>query len=236
MPLAAQEDPGGSLKRTIEAQRKLIRDWGGLIRYGSLNAELSPPAQGERRVVFFGDDATEFWGDGDSEFFPGKPYVNRGIAGQSSPQMLVRFRQDVVALNPEAVVIHGGMHDIAGLRVPGTRAMISEHFESMVDLAIANGIAVVLASLLPFCECGSPLAPFLSRGKIFGLNDWLEEYAESRGLVYLNYYPALVSGRDFDRSLTIDGVLPNAAGYEVMAPLAEEAIRRALASPEPAGD
>ena len=233
--MAAQDHPGAALKRTVEVQRKLIRDWGGLIRYGSLNAELPPPAPGERRVVFFGDDATAFWGKGDSKFFPGKPYVNRGIAGQSSPQMLVRFRQDVVALEPEAVVIHGGMHDIAGLRVPGTRGMISEHFESMVDLALANGIAVVLASLLPFCECGSPLAPFLSRGKIFGLNDWLEEYAEGRGLVYLNYYPALVYEREFDRSLTIDGVLPNAAGYAAMAPLAEEAIRTALASPVPAG-
>ncbi len=228
-PLVAQEVQVTTLQQRVKAQRKLIRDWGGLIRYGSLNAELPPPEPGEQRVVFFGDDATESWGQGDSEFFPGKPYINRGIAGQSSPQMLVRFRQDVVALQPKAVVIQAGMHDVTGLRVPGTQRMIGEHLESMVDLAHANGIEVVLASLLPVCECGSALAPFLPRGKIFGLNDWLEEYAETRGLVYLNYYPALASGRDFNHQLTVDGVLPNAAGYAVMARLAEEAIRQALA-------
>lgn len=234
-PLAAQGNPVSALERRVEAQRKFIRDWGGLIRYGSLNAELGATGPGEDRVVFFGDDATEYWGQGDSQFFPGKPYINRGIAGQSSPQMLVRFRQDVVNLKPKAVVIQGGMHDITGLRVPGTRRMIAEHFESMVDLAELHGIAVVLASLLPVCECGSALAPFLPRGQIFGLNDWLEDYAESRGLVYLNYYLALASGRDFNRELTDDGVVPNAAGYAVMAPLAQEAIGRALADAERTG-
>ncbi len=217
------------LERKVEAQRKLIRDWGGLIRYGSLNAELPDPEPGERRVVFFGDDATEAWGRADTEFFPGRPYLNRGIAGQSSPQMLVRFRQDVIDVQPAAVVIQGGLHDITGLRVPGTQGMVSEHIRSMVDLAEAHEIAVVLASLLPVCECGSPLAPFLPRGKIFGLNDWLEEYAVSRGLIFLNYYRALAAGRDFRREFTQDGVLPNAAGYAVMAPLAEDAIQRALA-------
>lgn len=227
-PSSAEDGRIAELERRIEAQRKLIRDWGGLIRYGSLNAELPDPEPGERRVVFFGDDATEAWGRGEAEFFPGRPYINRGIAGQSSPQMLVRFRQDVIDLQPAAVVIQGGMHDITGLRVPGTQAMVSEHLRSMVDLADAHGIAVVLASLLPVCECGSALAPFLPRGKIFGLNDWLEEYAASRGLVFLNYYRALASGRDFRRELTHDGVLPNAAGYAVMSPLAEESIQRAL--------
>ena len=157
--VGAQTDRIAGLEQRVEAQRKLIRDWGGLIRYGSANAELGPPKQGEHRVVFFGDDATEHWGRGTSEFFPGRPYINRGIAGQSTPQLLVRFRQDVVALKPKAVVIQGGMHDISGRAVPGTRGMIAEHFESMVDIAEMNRIRVIVASLLPVCECGSPLAP-----------------------------------------------------------------------------
>ncbi|MDE0105857.1 MAG: GDSL-type esterase/lipase family protein [Bryobacterales bacterium] len=226
--LCAQTGRIAALERTVEAQRKLIRDWGGLIRYGSANAELGRPKPGERRVVFFGDDATEHWGKGGSEFFPGRPYVNRGIAGQSTPQLLVRFRQDVVALKPKAVVIQGGMHDISGRAVPGTRGMIAEHVESMVDIAERNGIRVIVASLLPVCECGSPLAPYLPRGQIFGVNDWLEEFADQRGLVYLNYYPALALGRNFNHKLTDDGVVPNAAGYAVMALMAEEAIRLAL--------
>ncbi len=226
--LGAQTDRIAGLEQRVEAQRKLIRDWGGLIRYGSANAELGPPKPGEHRVVFFGDDATEHWGRGTSEFFPGRPYINRGIAGQSTPQLLVRFRQDVVALKPKAVVIQGGMLDISGRAVPGTRGMVAEHFESMVDIAEMNGIRVIVASLLPVCECGSPLAPYLPRGQIFGVNDWLEEFAERRGLVYLNYYPALALGRSFNHELTDDGVVPNAAGYAVMAPIAEEAIRLAL--------
>lgn len=228
-PAAAGADRLVDLEARVEAQRKLIRDWGGLTRYGSENADLGPPAAGEQRVVFFGDDTTESWGEGGSEFFPGKPYLNRGIAGQASPQMLVRFRQDVIALKPAAVVIQAGMNDTIAWTVPGTQGMIVEHIQSMVDLAKAHGIAVVLASLLPVCDCGSSKYPFLPRGKIFGLNDWLEEYAEDNGFVYLNYYAALADGRNFRREWTKDGILPNAAGYAVMAPLAEKAIAQALA-------
>ncbi len=226
--LAAQSDRVEKLEHIVEAQRNLIRDWGGLTRYGSADTELPPPAPGENRVVFLGDDATDHWGAGAAKFFPGKPYVNRGIAGQSSPQMLVRFRQDVIALQPKVVVIQAGMNDIAAVTVPGTKGMVAEQIESMVDLAHAHGIAVVLASLLPVCDCGSKLAPLLPRGKIFGMNDWLEEYAEKSGSVYLNYYKALADGRNFKREWTADGVLPNAAGYAVMAPLAEKAIQQAL--------
>lgn len=227
---AGQSDRLAALEQRVDAQSKLIRDWGGLTRYGSDNSELPPPAPGEDRVVFFGDDATEFWGFDGSEFFPGKPYVNRGISGQATPQMLVRFRQDVIDLKPSVVVIQGGMNDIAALTVPGTTLMIADHIESMVELAKAHGIAVVLASLLPVCDCGSKLSVFLPRGKIFGLNDWIEEFADESGSVYLNYYPALVDGRDFKRELTDDGVVPNAAGYAVMSALTETAITEALSS------
>ncbi len=227
---AGQSDRFEALAQRLNAQRQLIRDWGGLTHYGSDNSELSRPTPGENRVVFFGDDATESWGLGGSAFFPGKPYINRGISGQATPQMLVRFRQDVIDLNPSVVVIQGGMNDIAAVTVPGTTLMIGNQIKSMVDLARANGVAVVLASLLPVCDCGSKLAAFLPRGKIFGLNDWIEDFANESGAVYLNYYPALADGRDFKRELTDDGILPNAAGYALMTPLAEAAIVEALSS------
>ncbi|MEZ5363768.1 MAG: SGNH/GDSL hydrolase family protein [Bryobacterales bacterium] len=223
------------LEEVVVQQRKLLHDWGGLTRYGSADTEVPPPKPGENRVIFLGDDITDYWGQGGEaweSYFPGKPYFNRGIARQTTPQMLVRFRQDVISLKPKVVVIQGGMNDIAAFTGPGTQGMIVENIESMVDLARFNGIKVVLASLLPVCdECGtgkqSALRP---RGKIFGLNDWLEEYAEKTGSVYLNYYRALADGRSFKKEWTRDGVLPNDAGYAVMAPLAEAAIQKALDS------
>ncbi len=222
-----------ALERTVEAQRKLLHDWGGLTRYGSENTEIAPPRPGENRVIFLGDDVTEFWGRGET-FFPGRPYLNRGIARQTTPQMLVRFRQDVIALAPRAVVIQGGMNDIAALTGPGTQGMIIENIQSMVDLAKANGIAVVLASLLPVCDCGKNQTVARPVGKILGLNAWLRDYAEETGSVYLDYYSALVEARAFKRELTKDGLLPNDAGYAVMAPLADEAIRKAITQTRPA--
>jgi lysophospholipase L1-like esterase len=224
----AQDERIAVLERTVEAQRKLLHDWGGLTRYGSENTEIAPPKPGENRVVFLGDDATEFWGSGEAKFFPGKPYFNRGIARQTTPQMLVRFRQDVIALAPKVVVIQGGMNDIAAVTGPGTQGMMIENFQSMVELAQANGIAVVLASLLPVCDCGTNQTALRPVGKILGMNGWLRDYAEKTGSVYLDYYSALAEGRAFKREWTKDGLLPNDAGYAVMAPLAEAAIAKAL--------
>jgi lysophospholipase L1-like esterase len=217
------------LEDVVKAQRKLLHDWGGLTRYGSINTEIPPPEPRENRVVFIGDDVTDFWGKGGEPFFPDKPYFNRGIARQTTPQLLVRFRQDVIALQPKVVVIQGGMNDIAAFTGPGTQGMIVENIESMVDLARFNGIKVVLASLLPICDCGTNQTALRPRGKILGLNDWLEEYAERTGSVYLNYYGALADGRNFKAEWTKDGLLPNDAGYSVMAPSAEAAIQQALA-------
>jgi lysophospholipase L1-like esterase len=222
----AQNERMAALERTVEAQRKLLHDWAGLTRYGSENTEIAPPKPGENRVVFLGDDVTEFWGRG--EFFPGKPYLNRGIARQTTPQMLVRFRQDVIALQPKVVVIQGGMNDIAGVTGPGTQGMMIENFQSMVELAKAHGIAVVLASLLPVCDCGTNQTALRPVGKILGMNRWLRDYAEQSGSAYLDYYSALAEGRAFKRAWTKDGLLPNDAGYAAMAPLAEEAIAKAL--------
>src|SRR5262245_40645095 len=142
-----------ALEQRLEAQRHLLSDWAGLIRYGSENTELPRPAPGEDRVVFLGDEITENWGRGNAKFFPGKPYLNRGIKGQTTPQMLVRFRQDVIALRPKAVVILAGTNDLASVTGPITQAMMAENVMSIVELAKANGIRVVLASLTPVCDC-----------------------------------------------------------------------------------
>ena len=231
--VAAQSKPDcasmmAALERRLEAQRHLLSDWAGLIRYGSENTELPAPASRENRVVFLGDEITEFWGRGNTKFFPGKPYLNRGISGQSTPQMLVRFRQDVIMLKPKVVVILGGSNDLAGLTGPITQGMMAENVMSMVELAKANGIRVVLASLTPVCDCFTKQTGLRPQGKIIGINGWLKEYAAESGSVYLDYYSALADGRNFRKELTTDGVLPNDAGYAVMAPLADQAVSQAL--------
>ena len=179
-------------------------------------------------MVFLGDDITELWGQGEAKFFPGKPYWNRGIRKQTTPQMLVRFRQDVISLKPKVVVILAGANDLAGLTGPATQAMIAENIMSMTDLAKANGIRVVLASLTPVCDCFGPQTRQRPLGKILGMNEWLHEYARESGSVYLDYYSALAEGRALKREFTTDGFLLNDAAYQVMAPLAERAIAKAL--------
>jgi lysophospholipase L1-like esterase len=230
---AAQSSPDprspAALEQELARYRHLLSDWAGLTRYGSENAELSAPGPGERRVVFLGDQITELWGHGSAKFFPGKPYVNRGIVGQTTPQMLVRFRQDVIALKPRVVIIHGGTNDLTGVLGPGTEGTIGDSIASMTELAKANGILVVLASVTPVCDCFKEQTAVRPQGKIVGLNGWIRDYAAKSGAVYLDYYAALAEGRDFRMALTQDGLLPNDAGYEVMAPLAERAIAQALA-------
>jgi lysophospholipase L1-like esterase len=209
--------------------RHLLIDWAGLTHYGSENAELRPPKPGEDRVVFLGDQITEQWGAGDGRFFPGKHYLNRGIRSQTTPQMLVRFRQDVISLKPKVVVILAGTNDIASYTGPSTEGMIAENITSMVELAKVNGIRVVLASVTPVCDCFKNQTALRPQGKIIGLNGWIKDYAARSGSVYLDYYSALADGRNFKKELTSDGLLPNAAGYAVMAPLAEKAVAEALA-------
>lgn len=216
------------LQGRLEAQRRLLVDWAGLTRYGSENTELPRSKPGDERVVFIGDEITENWGRGKTPFFPGKPYLNRGIAGQTSPQMLVRFRQDVIALKPKVVVIQAGTNDIASLYSPITQAMTAENIMSIVELARANGIRVVLASVTPICDCYSKQSLVRPFGKIIGLNGWLKDYAAQSGSVYLDYYEALAEGRNLKKEYTDDGLQINDAGYAVMAPLAERAIAQAL--------
>jgi lysophospholipase L1-like esterase len=216
------------LEQRIASLRKALIDWGGLTRYGSENTELPPPKPTESRVVFLGDQITEAWSAGGSKFFPGKPYVNRGIAGQTTPQMLVRFYQDVVLLKPKVVVIEGGTNDLAAVMGPMTQGTMAENFIAMVELAKANGIRVVLASVTPVCDCFLKQTAARPQGKIIGLNGWIKDYAAESGSVYLNYYSALADGRNLKKELTVDGLVPNAAGYNVMAPMAEKAITDAL--------
>jgi len=229
---SSQGNAGGNaaeLEKRLAAYERLFKDWAGLNHYGSENTEIPPPAPDENRVVFLGDQITENWGRGAAKFFPGKPYFNRGIAGQTTAQMLVRFRQDVIGLKPKVVIIQGGSNDLTGMLGPGTEATIGENIRSMTELAKINGVRVVLASVTPVCDCVAAVQTALRpQGKIIGLNAWIRDYTKEAGVVYLNYYAALVNARDFKRDFTVDGLLPNDAAYGLMAPLAEKAIAEAL--------
>lgn len=204
------------------------QDWPQLSHFQQANQELPPPAEGEERIVFMGNSITIGWGKGMPEFFEGRPYINRGISGQTTPQMLLRFRQDVIALQPVAVVILAGTNDIAGNTGPATLGMIMDNLKSMTELARASGIAVVLSSVLPAYDY--PWKPGQSPNeKIPALNDLIRAYCMENNLVYLDYFTALTNGRNgMDKDLASDGVHPTKKGYEIMAPLAEAAIKEAL--------
>jgi lysophospholipase L1-like esterase len=212
----------------IAHMQEMLQDWPDLARYRADNAALQAPMRGENRVVFMGDSITDAWGRETGVFFPGEPYINRGISGQTTPQMLIRFRPDVIALKPKVVVILAGTNDIAGNTGPSTPEMIEDNFKSMADLAKANHIRVVLASILP--AASYPWRPGIDPvQEIRAINDWIRDYCTKNGYVYLDYYSAMVNtASGMKKNLTIDGVHPNAAGYRVMTPLAEKAIAKAL--------
>jgi lysophospholipase L1-like esterase len=199
-------------------------DWAGLNVYGSDDSELPPPSPNEPRVVFMGDDILA------NANLHNRGYVNRGIAGQTTAQMLVRFRQDVLSLHPKVVVIEGGLNDIAVAAGPGTEGTITENLASMTDLAKVHGIRIIIASLSPVCDCITNQTGRRSVGRIFSINHGLQDFARDTGAVYLNYYAALVEPRtrQMKRELTTDGFLPNAAGYAAIAPLVDKAVADAL--------
>ena len=207
---------------------RLRTDWAYLEKYRADNATLGPPKPGERRVVFMGNSITEGWAKYFPTMFANKPYIGRGISGQTTPQMLVRFRQDVIALKPTVVVILAGTNDIAGNTGPSTLEMIEDNLASMTELAQANHIRVVLSSVLPVFDY--PWKPGLEPApKIVMLNAWIKQYAATHNAVYLNYHSAMADERQGMRAdLAGDGVHPNEAGYRIMAPLAERAIADAL--------
>lgn len=213
---------------TDPASAQTNPDWANLKRYQADNAQLGAPRPDEDRVVFFGNSITEAWAPMFATTFPGKPYIGRGISGQTTPQMLVRFRQDVVALRPKVVVILAGTNDIAGNTGPSTNEMIADNLRGMTEIARANGIRVVLSSVLPVFDY--PWKPGLQPApRIIALNTWMQRYAEEIGETYLDYHSAMTDARGgLPPSLADDGVHPNAAGYRMMAPLVEAAIAKAL--------
>jgi lysophospholipase L1-like esterase len=208
-------------------------DYGQLARYRDGNAKLRPPAAGENRVVFFGDSITDIWKLADS--FPGKPYLNRGIGGQTTPQMLVRFRQDVIDLEPKVVLILAGTNDIAGNTGPMRNQDIEANYTSFAELARAHAIRVVYSSVLPVHNYTERSKDFFAQrpmSRILQLNTWLKDYCAKNKIVYLDYFSALVDDKGLlKKDLADDGLHPNDAGYKIMAPLAEAAIQKALAQP-----
>ncbi|MEQ8813012.1 MAG: SGNH/GDSL hydrolase family protein [Imperialibacter sp.] len=206
------------------------QDWPNFAKYREQNAALAAPAKGENRIVFMGNSITEGWSKVNPEFFEGKPYINRGISGQTTPQMLVRFRADVINLKPAVVIILAGTNDIAGNTGPSTLEMIADNIYSMVELAQANGIKVVLSSTLPAYDY--PWKPGMEPApKIVALNKLIKAYADKNKIVYVDYFTAMADDRDgLPTELAKDGVHPTKAGYNVMEPLAEAAIAKALKS------
>lgn len=215
-----------TLERDLKQANRTLHDYGGLIRYGSDNSELAPPRADENRVVFFGDQITEYWS---APFFPGKPWLNRGVAGQTTDQMLIRFRQDVISLRPRAVVILGGLNDIAGLHGSSTEEMILDNLTSMTELAKASGIRVVLSSVTPVCNCFTKSAARERwQERIAEVNELIEKYCKQSGAIFLDYYEAMADQNDLKKELTKDGIVPNEKGYATMAKLAEQAVAQAL--------
>ena len=204
------------------------QDWANLNRFREENVQWGPARTCDDRVVFMGNSITQGWKEKVPEFFEGRPYINRGISGQTTPQMLLRFRQDVLKLWPKVVVILAGTNDIAGNTGPSTLEMIEDNIHSMTELAQAHGIQVVLCSVLPAYDY--PWRPGLEPAlKIVELNRRIKQYAGTRGAVYCDFFSAMADERDgLPKELSEDGVHPNKEGYAMMRPLVENAIARAL--------
>ena len=207
----------------MASMKAKLEDWAQLGRYR--DADMALPETQPGRVVFYGDSITDGWVKNGGTFFPGKPYVNRGISGQTTPQMLVRMRQDVMNLHPVAVVILAGTNDIAGNTGPSTPEMIEDNFRSMTEIAKANGIRVILASVLPVKVYPWRLSVSDPSEKIEALNAWIKGYCAKEGCTYLDYWSAMADkDGGMKLGISLDGVHPNAAGYAIMEPLAEKAL------------
>jgi lysophospholipase L1-like esterase len=226
-----------AMSAKLQSAQTRLKDWPNLARYREANSKLTAPAKKEDRVVFMGDSITDGWTRPEyGGFFPGKPYVDRGISGQTTPQMLVRFRTDVITLEPKVVVILAGTNDLSGNTGPMTVAETEDNLASMAELARAHKIRVVLASILPVSNYGhdrqgNPIDVRIGRPpeKILEINSWMKKHAADNGYVYLDYFSSMVDADGMlKKELSGDGLHPNAAGYAVMSPLAEQAIQAAL--------
>lgn len=217
-----------SLRVRVEQINRRLQDWPQLSRYRDANAKVPAPSKDEPRVVFFGDSITDSWRL--DEYFAGKPYINRGISGQTTPQMLIRLRPDVIELSPRALVILAGTNDIAGNTGPMTLEMIQQNYSSIAELAKANGIKVIFASILPVHDYGPrKVSERRAPDQILKLNEWLKSYCKANGHLYLDYFSRMVDEKGWLKAdLANDGLHPNAEGYRIMAPLAEAAIKQAL--------
>jgi len=210
-----------------EHDHQVLFDFPWLAHYKDADAQLAPPAEGENRIVFLGDSITQGWHLDQS--FPGKPYVNRGISGQTTPQMLLRFHQDVVNLKPKAVVILGGINDIAGNTGPMTLEDTENNMTAMAEIAAENGIKVVFCSVLPAYDFPWSPGQYPAK-KVVQLNDWLKSFAASKGITYVDYHSAMKDERGgLPSNLSRDGVHPNPAGHAIMEPLVTAGIEKALA-------
>jgi len=224
---------GKTVEQLTKENEQLLRiknDWPNFLRYREANEKLRRQSAREDRIVFMGNSITDGWIRISPDFFEGKPYIDRGISGQTTSQMLVRFRADVINLKPKVVLILGGTNDIAGNNGPSTLEMIEDNIASMAELAKANGIKLILCSVLPVYDY--PWKPGIEPAeKIVTLNKWIREYASLHKCYYLDYYSSVVDDRKGMKvEYSKDGVHPNKEGYKVMEVLAEKAIKRALKS------
>lgn len=224
---------------TLEKQRAdrlqaRYNDFANLARYAKANSEVKPPEKGENRVVFLGDSITDSWKL--NEYFPNQPYINRGISGQTTPQMLLRMQPDVVAHKPKVMLLLAGTNDISANTGPVTNEFIEGNIRSIVEIAHANGINVVLSSILPVSDYNkNAKGEIINRttqrppARILELNKWIKDYCDQKGLVYLDYFSATVDDKGFLKAeIANDGLHPNAEGYKIMQKLAAEAIAKAL--------
>jgi lysophospholipase L1-like esterase len=224
------------IKAQADRAEARLKDWPALARYHEDNTKVSLPLKNEQRVVFMGDSITDGWDNPiNGGFFPGKPYINRGISGQTTPQMLIRFRRDVIELKPKVVVILAGTNDIAGNTGPTTLEAIEDNLSSMAELARLQHIRIVFSSLLPVSDYemrdGKQIIQTSRRPpeQIKALNTWMKDYAAKNHLIYLDYYSAMIDEKGYLKDeLSNDGLHPNASGYSVMNPLAEAAIASSL--------
>ena len=237
-PLQGTPQDGYDSAHSLELYREshatmFMNDYGQLARYHDADVALAPPATGEQRVVFFGDSITDIWKLDES--FPGKHYINRGIGGQTTPQMLLRFRPDVLDLRPAVVVILAGTNDIAGNTGIETLEQIEGNYATMAELARVHGVHVVFSSVMPINDYNPTALRFLLQrppAKILALNEWLKKYCADNGLVYLDYFSAMVDEHGMMKAgLSEDGLHPNAAGFALVAPLAQAAIEKAMNNP-----
>jgi lysophospholipase L1-like esterase len=232
----AQSQPQGQPALTQEQiaaqqraqQEQRANDWPNLARYRDANRILPAASAGEPRVVFMGDSITELWDRDSGKFFASKGYFGRGIGGQTTPQMLIRFQQDVVALKPQVVVINAGTNDIAGNTGPSSLEMIEDNLKSMAQIAAANGIRVVLASVTPAYDY--PWKRGLEPAeKVVSVNSWMKDYCARTGCVYADYFTPMADEKHgMKEGLSRDGIHPTPAGYAIMAPIAERAIAQAV--------